>query len=114
MLFSETRLEGDSLFSIKSKSADEMGSLRCVISLGKTSLELFTAQMTHIFSYTACIFLRISRSPEISAGVKEVTKEKLQNGIRKAKDLAGREGVYGVWRRLCLVFFSFSSEGNKR
>lgn len=95
MLFSETRLEGRVFFPIKSKSADRMGHLRCVFSLGETSLELFTAQMTHIFSYTACIFLLISTSPEIRAGANEVTKESRRDEIR------GREGVYRVGRRLC-------------
>lgn len=91
-----------------------MGSLRCVISLGKTSLELFTAQMTHIFGYTACIFLWISRSLEISAGVKEVTKEPLQDGISKAKASSVGKVFTGSDVCLCSLLFSFSSEGNER
>lgn len=62
-----------------------MGSLRCVISLGMRSLELFTAQMTHIFSYAACVFLLVCSSPEISAGVNEVTKESLRDETGKPK-----------------------------
>lgn len=90
-----------------------MGNLRCIISLGKTSLELFTAQMTHIFSYTACFFLLIHKSPEISAGVNEVTKESQQDEMRKPKALAIGK-VFTGFGAVFVHFFSFSSEGNEK
>lgn len=107
MLFSETRLEGDHSFD------DKMWILRCVISLGTASLELFTASMTHIFSSTACIFLLIYMSPEISAGVNEVTEMSLQDEIRKPKAwMVGK--VFTGFGTVFVHFFSFSSEGNER
>lgn len=90
-----------------------MGSVRCVISLGMRSSELFTAQMTHIFSHTACVLLLVCSSPEISAGVNEVTKESVQDETRKPK----ASPVGKVFTGSSAVFvhlFSFSSEGNER
>lgn len=102
-----------SFFSIKFKSADKMGRLRCVVSLGKTSLGLFTAQVTHIFRYTACFFLLICKSPEIRAGMNEVTKGSLQDEIRGPK--ASPEGkVFTGSGAVFVRLFSFSSEGNER
>lgn len=74
---------------------------------------MFTAQTTHIFSYAACIFLLIYKSSEISAGVKEATKESLQDEIRKAK--ASPVGkVFTGSGAVFVHLFSFSSEGYER
>lgn len=40
---------------------------------------MFTAQVTRIFSYTVCVFLLLTKSPEMSAGVNEVTED----GVRE-------------------------------
>lgn len=56
---------------------------------------MFTAEMTHIFSYTAFTYLLSSDSPEISASVTDVTKESLPDGMREPK-AAPVGGVYGL------------------
>lgn len=61
--------------------------------------------MTHIFSYRLH-FQLISKAPEISAGVNEVTKESLQDEIRKAKALALGKVLTGA----VFVHFSLSAQ----